>query len=261
MMILKRKSVRMIGSLAIVTLLGAYGAFAWIAHIEQSRKLDALSFSNTMEWDPVLISNREESLSILPGNWGSKIALPNPPRNSSEQTREELNTLLDYRQSRTPAQENAIRSEINLLDTFLGPYRIGDLFDSKSFPKTAALLGGSFHDLGVVILREKETFDRVRPSFLDTRITPLIDIPGHPAYPSGHSTQSHFVALVLGTLDPSNAETYWKRADRIALDREIAGIHYPSDSTAGVLLARQLFNAFMELPSFHKLLNDARSEW
>jgi hypothetical protein len=76
---------------------------------------------------------------------------------------------------------------------------------------------------------------------------PPIPVPGHPAYPSGHSTQAHLMALcvkdVLPTAALQNAlgEVIDELADRIARNREIAGLHFESDSKAGENLAQSLF--------------------
>jgi membrane-associated phospholipid phosphatase len=68
-------------------------------------------------------------------------------------------------------------------------------------------------------------------------------VPGHASFPSGHSTQAHLMALcvndVFNTLPQQNTvlEDLWTLADRIARNREIAGLHYPSDSDAGRAIA------------------------
>ena len=82
--------------------------------------------------------------------------------------------------------------------------------------------------------------DRPRPSQLCPALMPPLAVPGHASFPSGHSTQAHLMALcmtdVFGTLPmagPMN-DDLWTLADRIARNREIAGLHYPSDTKAGV---------------------------
>ena len=93
----------------------------------------------------------------------------------------------------------------------------------------------------------KNFYQRRRPSQLAPGLMPPIPVPGHPAYPSGHSTQAHLMALcvreVLPTAALQNAlgEVIDELADRIARNREIAGLHFESDSKAGANLAQSLF--------------------
>jgi hypothetical protein len=56
----------------------------------------------------------------------------------------------------------------------------------------------------------------------------------------------------------------WVLADRIARNREIAGLHYPSDSAAGVVLANQILPLLIGMDpasAYQKALTDAAAEW
>jgi membrane-associated phospholipid phosphatase len=74
-----------------------------------------------------------------------------------------------------------------------------------------------------------------------------VDCPHHAAFPSGHSTQSHLVALAMGEVTGRDdiRQALWQAADRIAENREYAGLHYASDSACGAELARQLLPHFV----------------
>jgi hypothetical protein len=54
-------------------------------------------------------------------------------------------------------------------------------------------------------------------------------------------------------------------ANRIARNREIAGLHYRSDSTAGFALAQSVFatltSAANPVPTFNIAIADAQGEW
>jgi hypothetical protein len=79
-------------------------------------------------------------------------------------------------------------------------------------------------------------------------------VPGHASFPSGHSTQAHLMALcmgdVLATLPGAQQQVVtddlWTLADRIARNREIAGLHYESDTQAGRAIAT------ITLPQLHQ---------
>jgi membrane-associated phospholipid phosphatase len=87
---------------------------------------------------------------------------------------------------------------------------------------------------------------------------PPVPVPGHSSYPSGHATQARLIALcmtyVLGLVRPALpagdiaaiTETLAALARRVARNREIAGLHFPSDSQAGQKLAEAAFAALAE---------------
>ena len=87
-----------------------------------------------------------------------------------------------------------------------------------------------------VVIKIKVEYNRTRPSHIDKSIKPSIDVPEHPSYPSGHATQAHFVAHQLSKQFPEHKDRYESNAHRMAQNREIAGVHYPSDSAYGKVL-------------------------
>lgn len=231
-------------------------------NLQKKEERDALRFSNTAEWDPALIVKADPRFSPrFIENWRSRISLPHPPTNSSEETTRELAKLREDISIRTPEVVEAIRLEVDAQNTQFGQYRMTYYLNESLFPKTARLLAPIIADVETAVILLKKEFDRVRPSVLDPELVPVIPVPGHPAYPSGHSTQAHFLAYFLSELDPENSGEYERRALEIAVHREIAGLHYPSDTAVGKLLARQYMDALLENEEFVRLLEDARSEW
>jgi hypothetical protein len=102
-----------------------------------------------------------------------------------------------------------------------------------------------------------------RPDRLGAKVMPMIPTPAHGSFPSAHATEAFAVAEVLKTLI-KNVENYPdfekpdkavasvehlsdlekrqklidKLAERIAVNRTVAGMHYPIDSWAGAILGR-----------------------
>ena len=72
----------------------------------------------------------------------------------------------------------------------------------------------------------------------------MIQTPSHGSFPSGHSTQAFVVATLLSILRngaaansaPDATSQLYQIAARIAVNRTVAGVHYPSDSAAGAML-------------------------
>ena len=83
----------------------------------------------------------------------------------------------------------------------------------------------------------------------------MIPTPGHGSWPSGHSTEAFAVATLLeafmdqtrpGKNDGQNSRTQLQRlAARIAVNRTVAGVHYPVDSAVGRLLGTSLGEFFV----------------
>ena len=112
---------------------------------------------------------------------------------------------------------------------------------------------------------------RPRPSHLSPALMPPVPVPGHPAFPSGHATQSWLMALSItyvleeAELDETDGPVLGQNlrvlARRIARNREIAGLHYPSDSTAGRQLAQAVFAPLCRTSWFNKAVEKAVGEW
>jgi hypothetical protein len=111
------------------------------------------------------------------------------------------------------------------------------------------------------IMALKYRYKRPRPSQVEPRLMPMIEVPRHAAYPSGHSTQLHLIAHVVhavtGRTDMRDAFMHF--AGEVALNREYAGFHYESDSAAGAKLALALAPHFLTL--FDDELRQAQREW
>jgi hypothetical protein len=152
---------------------------------------------------------------------------------------------------------------------------------SVSHPYTCRLM----HSANVVgllaVMYYKQLRNRPRPSHVAPALFPPIPVPGHASWPSGHATQSQLIALCLDYMFSGLSGSLWTPAEkqtmrenllvlagRIARNREIAGLHYPSDSSAGRTLAGKLLNVLTgvsgELPpiqTFVDTVDAARAEW
>jgi PAP2 superfamily len=112
--------------------------------------------------------------------------------------------------------------------------------------------------------RMKHLCSVARPVDLSPQIQPVIETPGHSAYPSGHATEAFATATLLAALKLTGTgiddaklvdgvlnrlsratETapvtdpvilLYRLAARIADNRTVAGVHYPVDSAHGALL-------------------------
>ena len=246
------------------------GVSADLAHLSgagKDRAKDAWTFSGThgtQKWDGKYLAYTNKETRYLAKDWKKSFVLPVPPANSSDRTRGEL----EYLKGLIPQRENyqkAIEDEVLTKRFKWGESTYEELTKGENFKNTSKLILATYQELGVVVSVLKQRFNRVRPSVLAEKygfkLGTVVEIPGHPAYPSGHATGVFTLAYILQELDPSNAETYRKDALRIARNREIGGLHYPSDTVAGRLLARQIADSLLTSERYQYLLEAARDEW
>lgn len=178
-----------------------------------------------------------------------------PDATATEAEINELIALMEYR-------PGIMAEAMTQCDDVLAYWRGILSFGQVSHPAT--------YDLAYIALRVAEfqamhykyKFNRIRPSAVSPVLMPPIDPPGHAAYPSGHATEAYLMAHVLGDVMPENMREPLKRmAQRIARNREVIGVHYPSDSEAGRKLAEGSFPLLAACRTYGELLPAARAEW
>lgn len=114
-----------------------------------------------------------------------------------------------------------------------------------AYPQTTKVLTIASQIGTFVAMYFKGLYKRPRASQLCPALLPPIGVPGHASFPSGHSTQAHLMALCVGDVlaglpkqqVDNMTDDLWTLADRLARNREIAGLHYASDTDAGKAVA------------------------
>jgi acid phosphatase (class A) len=113
------------------------------------------------------------------------------------------------------------------------------MLSPAAHPHTLRVLEMAYQIGLMIAIHFKDKWKRARPQQVCPAIMPIIPGPAHPSYPSGHSTQSHLIAGALSLVAPRVGPLMKKLAERIAKNREIAGVHFASDSAEGKKLAAQ----------------------
>jgi membrane-associated phospholipid phosphatase len=117
-------------------------------------------------------------------------------------------------------------------------------------PWTWQLIASTIRLAKCVEMRLKHALACRRPHEYSPQIQPMIQTPSHGSLPSGHSTETFASALVLWNLlkaagikpygEPSWGEELMRLAARVAINRTVAGVHFPVDSAAGCVLGLTL---------------------
>jgi membrane-associated phospholipid phosphatase len=106
------------------------------------------------------------------------------------------------------------------------------------FNRLLALLKVAIYDAMVAAWEAKYTYNRPRPSAIDTSLMTVIPPPHSPAYPSEQAVAAGAASTILAYIYPDDAQTFQALAEEAGRSRLLAGMNYPSDVTAGLELGR-----------------------
>jgi acid phosphatase (class A) len=187
--------------------------------------------------------------------------LPDPPANSSPQTRAELDYLLALQHSRTPED---IRSSLYMSTVFQTSDDIGRLIGywvgHEKLPLTDSLFSNIAQDGNYFLWSLKFKYQRVRPYMLEPGIHDLEESFAS-SYPGGHVTYAYIYAFIYRELAPEFTDLFVTNANAMAHARELIGVHYPSDNEAARIFARQFVDMLFRNKKFQEEFQQVKKEW
>jgi membrane-associated phospholipid phosphatase len=179
--------------------------------------------------------------------WGlaspSQFRLPAPPDGMAQQL--ELSNLI----TRANRRDGAALNAISFWDSGPPGYRWNEIAinrlvrDSISGPRSArilSLLNVAIYDATIAAWDSKYVYNRLRPSEVNSFVASAIPVPNSPSYPSEHAAAAAAAAAVLGYLFPNEATSFANQAQECGESRLNAGVHFPSDVSAGLELGRKV---------------------
>ena len=166
------------------------------------------------------------------------------PENSSKETRDELQWLCDYNGG--VVDETFVKDGDDVEKVFENYCKDNDLEYNKEYYKQI------IKESGKTILSLKYYYNRPRPKqladyygmeeFQDVELSSMKT----PSYPSGHSTQGHLIAELLGRKYPKHYNGLKECADFISKSRLMARAHYPSDCIFGEEVAQHILGKVIQ---------------
>ncbi len=158
-----------------------------------------------------------------------------PPENESTETEEEI----DYLDS-IPVEKGFVSSA----DDIDGHFK--KFLKSKGLEFPEEELKEVLKGVKSIILQLKYHYNRPRPNQIaDVKNLKLdsehLKSAGTPSYPSGHATQGTFIGRYLADLYPEYEKELRQIGEDIAFSRNMAKVHYPSDSEFGKMLGNDLY--------------------
>jgi len=195
-----------------------------------------------------------------------------PPANSSEQTRAELDFLLDLQKSRTKEQVEEVMRIHKIVylpvvtmkkeyDLFFECYEIfGENFDPTKYPATKKLMHNSMKEMRIMEFSAKNHFLRARPRQLEPALQPIVEM-NTSSFASGHTLWAYLQAYLFAELIPGKRQAFIDLAYDIGFSREILGVHYPSDEEASRNLSHEMLKIMWKNPKFKSDFALAKEEW
>jgi acid phosphatase (class A) len=186
--------------------------------------------------------------------------LPAPPEAGSLAALADLEAVLRMQASRTPADvafSQKIAADLIFADfaDILGPW-----FNAKDLPYTNIFLKHVTADAATINGQTKKLFNRPRPPTVDPTVRPVVEVPSSSSYPSGHSMRAYLWAAVLSELYPDHREALFARAHEIAWARVVGGVHFPTDTIGGRIMAAAIVSEIVKNPAFQKAVEEAKAE-
>lgn len=214
-------------------------------------------------WHPPLLVVAGLDASQLPANWRAAITLPAPPylRQAYEcRYLRTLSTEQDAKRGLIIKQAVGIDEANQRVQEVIGP------LDSAGASATHDALRLLYNNLDAPLYYFKRLFRRGRPVACCDGISLVIkpeddNYPKHPAYPSGHATKAYALAYFYARLFPARSDQLMAEAADVGRNREVAGLHYPSDTVAGQLLAAQLVDMLFLNDEFQRHAARVPAEW
>jgi acid phosphatase (class A) len=136
---------------------------------------------------------------------------------------------------------------------------IGDFFQPGALPKTEAFLHNVQRDAETVTDASKDIWKRPRPFMIDPTLA-TGKLEKSFSYPSGHSTESMVLALVLADLFPEHREAIIAKARSIGWHRVEIARHFPTDIYAGRVLAQAIVEDMKQNADFQHDFAEAQAE-
>ena len=184
--------------------------------------------------------------------------LPLPPLPDSPEQAADMDEARAVCRAAT-SNDVAIAFTEKKFDIFNFTPAIGPFFVLGKFPQTEAFFHRVQKDAEGVTDNAKDSYKRPRPYVLDPSLASG-KLEKSFSYPSGHSTESMVLALVLADLFPDRHDGIIAEARAIGWHRVEIGRHYPTDIYAGRMLARAIVHQMKKSAAFKKDFAQVKAE-
>ncbi|RYG55363.1 phosphatase PAP2 family protein [bacterium] len=187
--------------------------------------------------------------------------MPPPPADDTPAGLADLDVLLFVQSNRTPEQITFAQKMERASVFEMGREIFGPWFTRENLPKTAAILGQVTKVTDKVKEDAKKKWMRPRPYTRSKLVAPVVGKPGDAgSYPSGHTYGVAIAEFVLTAAFPEHAAQFDEMIHRVMWGRILGGVHYPSDTEAGRLLAKDVVDKMLKTTAMQEAIESIRTE-
>jgi acid phosphatase (class A) len=195
---------------------------------------------------------------LAPGHPDALQLLAPPPLPGSAEQDADMQEVRAVNASATMDQKAAAMAEKKFsVFNFAAP--VGDFFKAAKLPKTEAFFKRVQTDAASVVDGVKDVYMRPRPYFIDPSLANG-KLETSYSYPSGHSTETMTLGLVLAEVFPEKRDAILAHARLMGWHRVQIARHYPTDIYAGRVLAQAIVREMNENPQFQHDLAEVKAE-
>lgn len=207
---------------------------------------------------PAKAAEKGELHYVRAGNPDATKLLAPPPLPDSPEQDADLNTVRAVSRAANSNDTAAALSE-SKFSVYSFTAAVGPFFQATKLPITTAFFQRVQMDAETVTDNSKNFFKRPRPYKVDPTLASG-KLEKSFSYPSGHSTESMVLALVLAEVFPDKHDAIIAHARQIGWHRVQIARHYPTDIYAGRVLAQAIVREMDKNPDFQKDLAAAKKE-
>jgi acid phosphatase (class A) len=195
---------------------------------------------------------------LTPGKPDAAVLLAPPPLPDSPEQAADMDEVRTVYHAASSNDMAAAYSE-KKFTVFNFTEAVGSFFVKTNLPKTAAFFEKVQKDAETVTDLGKDYFHRPRPFTTDPSLANG-KLEKSFSYPSGHSTETMVLGLVLAEADPAQHDAILAHARLMGWHRVEIARHYPTDIYAGRVLAQAIVRELDKNDAFQKELAAVAAE-
>lgn len=186
--------------------------------------------------------------------------MPAPVANGSPQDREQQAQVLAVQRAANAERITLANKDVEETVYAMFSNVMGPDFTPANLPISTRIFDRIGETEDAVVDPVKKFFGRTRPFVNNSEIKALVKPSTSGSYPSGHTSRSTVMAVILSMMVPEKRGEIFDRANEYAQSRVVGGMHYPNDLEAGRRAGSAMAATLLASPTFMSDFEASRAE-